>query len=159
STGPLSFTIGDAETPAEALTVTGDSSDHAIVPAAKLVFGGSGSNRTVRVSPAADRFGTVTIFITVRDLDGGATTNRFQLTIRPVNDPPSIAPIADASTLEDTSLVVGFVVSDLETPADALVYTAASSDPALIPPASIVFSGTGANRLATITPATNQFGT
>src|SRR5207247_1060951 len=49
--GPFNFTIGDVETAAASLTVSGSSSNPALVPNANIVFGGSGSNRTVTVTP------------------------------------------------------------------------------------------------------------
>ena len=56
--GPLNFTIGDAETPAASLTLGKASSNPTLVPTNNIVFGGSGSNRTVTVTPAADQNGT-----------------------------------------------------------------------------------------------------
>ena len=41
------------------------SSNAALVPDANIVFGGSGANRTVTVTPLADVFGTATITVTV----------------------------------------------------------------------------------------------
>ena len=53
STGPLEFTVGDPETPAGSLSIFGASTDTNLVPLANLVFGGSGSNRTVTIAPTA----------------------------------------------------------------------------------------------------------
>ena len=50
----LAFTVGDLETAAADLTVTATSSNTALVPDANIVFGGSGANRTVTVTPAAE---------------------------------------------------------------------------------------------------------
>ena len=54
-TGAVAFTIGDAETAAGSLTVTGTSSTPTLVPNANIVFGGSGASRTVTVTPAANQ--------------------------------------------------------------------------------------------------------
>jgi hypothetical protein len=67
STGPIPFTIGDAQTPAASLTLSKSSSNTNLVPAANIVFGGSGSNRTVTVTPAADQVGSALITVTVSD--------------------------------------------------------------------------------------------
>jgi autotransporter-associated beta strand protein len=67
STTALPFTVSDAETDAAALTVTGASSNTALVPTANIVFGGSGTNRTVTVTPALNQTGTATITLTVSD--------------------------------------------------------------------------------------------
>jgi hypothetical protein len=88
-TGDIPFAVGDAETPASGLTVTGSSSNTTLVPNSNITLGGSGANRTVKATPAANRSGTATI--TVRVSDGLATTSdTFVLTVNPVNDLPEI---------------------------------------------------------------------
>src|SRR5262249_59653084 len=57
STGPLSFTVSDVETPAASLTVSGSSSNPTLGPHANIVFGGSGRNRPGTVSAAGGRLG------------------------------------------------------------------------------------------------------
>src|SRR5207249_4987579 len=69
STGALAFTVSDAET--GSLTVAGSSSNTTLVPNANIVFNGSGTNRTVTVTPALNQTGTATITVTVTDKDGG----------------------------------------------------------------------------------------
>ncbi|MEO8428270.1 MAG: hypothetical protein ABI651_14265, partial [Verrucomicrobiota bacterium] len=51
-TGAIAFTVGDAETLAANLTLTGGSSNPSLLPNGNIVFGGSGANRTVRLIPA-----------------------------------------------------------------------------------------------------------
>ncbi|MCD4738040.1 MAG: cadherin-like domain-containing protein, partial [Anaerolineae bacterium] len=82
SVGPVSFTIEDLETPASALTLLAGSSDSTLVPVGSIVFGGSGTNRTVAITPTAGLTGTTTITITV---DDGADTagDTFVLTVEP----------------------------------------------------------------------------
>jgi protocatechuate 3,4-dioxygenase beta subunit len=67
STGTLAFTVSDAETAAASLTVSGASSNTALVPVSAIVFGGSGTNRTVTVTPLANQSGSATITVTVSD--------------------------------------------------------------------------------------------
>jgi len=54
-TSPIPFTIGDAETPANALVLSATSSDSSLVPNTNIVFGGANSNRTVIITPAEMR--------------------------------------------------------------------------------------------------------
>ncbi|MEW6301933.1 MAG: Ig-like domain-containing protein [Verrucomicrobiota bacterium] len=82
STGPLAFTVGDAETPASNLTVSGSSSNPTLVPGSGISFGGSGGNRTVTVTPAATQTGTATITVTVND-GSVSTSTSFVLTVNP----------------------------------------------------------------------------
>ena len=79
--GPLAFTVGDAETAAAALAVTGTSSNAALVPNANIVFAGAGANRTVTVTPAAGLTGTATITLTVTDGFGLTATDTFTVTV------------------------------------------------------------------------------
>jgi len=73
STGPLNFTVGDAETAATALVVTGSSSNPALVPSTNIVFGGTGASRTVTVTPLTNQAGVTTITLGVND--GKVTAN------------------------------------------------------------------------------------
>ncbi len=87
NTGAVAFTIGDVETAAASLTESGTSSNTTLVPNANITFGGSGANRTVTVTPAANQSGTATITVTVND--GLATaSDTFLLTVTAVNDTP-----------------------------------------------------------------------
>lgn len=65
--GPLAFTIGDTETPAASLTITGASSNATLLPQTGIVFGGDGSSRTVTLTPTAGQTGSSTINLTVSD--------------------------------------------------------------------------------------------
>ena len=157
-TGPLSFTVSDAETPAGNLTVTGTSSSLALISNTNIVFGGTVSNRTVTITPLTNQSGTATI--TVNVFDGAATAVRtFVVTVNPVNDVPTLTAIPAVTINQGTNTgAIAFTVGDVETPAGNLTVTGTSSNTTLVPNANIVFSGTGTNRTMTITPA-NQSGT
>ncbi|GEM_PF-4669660 len=104
NTGALPFTIGDVETAVANLTLTGSSSNTTLVPAASIVFGGSGASRTVTITPAPNQSGTSTITVTVSD--GALTANdTFVLTVTAVDDAP--AAVNDSySVLEEDILTV-----------------------------------------------------
>ncbi len=160
ATAPIAFTIGDADTALSSLVVTAVSNAVGLVPnsPAALALGGSGANRTLVVTPAANQFGTAVITLTVSD--GALTASRsFTLTVASVNDPPTIAAIAARTTAEDTPLAVTVIVDDADTPLASLGLQAAVSNPTLVPAGGIVFTGSGASRTATITPARDQSGT
>jgi formylglycine-generating enzyme required for sulfatase activity len=80
NTGAIAFTIGDAQTAAGSLSVSGSSSNTTLVPNADIVFGGSGANRTVTVTPASSQTGTATITVTVSDGSLSAS-DTFLLTV------------------------------------------------------------------------------
>lgn len=70
STPVLSFTIADSDSGAANVTVTVQSSDTDLIPAAGLVLGGSGATRTLQITPAAEAFGTTMITVRAVDPDG-----------------------------------------------------------------------------------------
>ena len=65
--GPIAFTIGDVETPADDLTVSGTSSNITLVPDSSVGIGGSGVSRTVTIVPEMGLSGTTVITISVSD--------------------------------------------------------------------------------------------
>jgi len=159
ATGVLAFTVGDAETAAGSLSVTATSSNLTLLPTANVVLGGSGANRTVTLTPAANQSGTATVTLTVSD--GTATaSDTFILTVLAVNDRPTISAVANQVVVKNSPTgALAFSVSDVETAAGSLTVTAASSNSTLVPGANIVLGGSGANRTVTVTPAANQVGT
>ncbi len=80
ATGAIAFTVGDAELSPSILTVTATSSNTTLLPNANVVLGGSGTSRTVTLTPAAGQNGTSTITLSVTDGAFTATTS-FTLTV------------------------------------------------------------------------------
>src|SRR5438477_259314 len=120
-TAAIPFSIGDVETPAGNLVVSGHSSSPDLVPDANIVFDGSGSNRTFTVIPAVNQSGTASITITVEDGDGASASSSFVLTVNPGNDLPTISHFTDYVTSENTpTAAIPFTVGDVETPAESL---------------------------------------
>ena len=73
---------------------------------------------------------------------------------------PTISAISDQRLAAGyASRPIGFTIGDIETPATVLTLQARSNNPALLPPAQIVFGGMGANRSILFTPAAGQTGT
>nr|AFI78505.1 serine proteinase precursor protein [uncultured bacterium ws156A7] len=146
ATGALAFTIGDLETSPDLLTVSGDSSNTTLVPSGNIVFGGSGANRTVTVTPADDQYGTATISVTVDD-GTDTTVDTFLVTVSAAND----APVADDQSLaakEDTDKAITLTASDVD--GDSLGYSVVTS------PTNGSLSGTAPN--LTYTPNTGYTG-
>ena len=81
STSAVSFTVADAFAPASALSVSGSSSNTTLVPTANIVYGGSGADRTVTVTPASGQTGTATITTTVTDPYGDVSDVAFTLSV------------------------------------------------------------------------------
>jgi subtilisin-like proprotein convertase family protein len=79
-TSAIPFTINDADTPVDNLTVSGSSNNTTLVPNANIAFGGSGANWTVTVSPAANQTGSATITVSVSDGELSTSTS-FVVTV------------------------------------------------------------------------------
>jgi hypothetical protein len=82
STPPIGFTIGDLETPAGSLTLSASSANPSLAPNGNIVFGGSGSNRIVTVTPASGQTGVAPITVTVSDGTNSAAST-FSLMVTP----------------------------------------------------------------------------
>jgi len=78
----IPFTIGDAESAPSTLTLSSNSTYTSMVPLSGISFGGSGSNRTVTITPAAGKTGVAAITVTVSD--GALSTNMtFSVMVTP----------------------------------------------------------------------------
>ena len=78
--GPISFTVGDEETPAAALKLTAQPLNAAMVPLPNIKFGGSGAARTVTITPTVALTGTATITVSVSH-SSNITSEGFGLTV------------------------------------------------------------------------------
>ena len=67
ATSPIWFTVGDAETMAGNLTVTAVSGNPTLVPKANIVFGKSGVQRWVNITPVSSQWGVAPITVSVSD--------------------------------------------------------------------------------------------
>ena len=157
--GPAPFTVRDSQTVASNLTLRAVSSNPSLLPVGNLVFGGSGTNRTLTFTPLSNQLGTAAVTLTVIDAAFGLSNFTFNVTVNPVNDAPTIAPVANVTLDEDAPpTLVSVNVADTDSPLASLVITAVSSNTALLPNANIIPVGVGTNRGLVITPTANQSG-
>ena len=159
----VAFTVTDVDSPTSVLVVQASSTNTALVGPSGLVVTGSGSTRSVAVTPLADRYGEATITLTVSDGAGSSGTS-FPLTVTPVNDVPafgSVPPLVSTTTGVETSFAV--TVTDVDSAGGLLALDAASTNPALLPDTGIlVVAQTSAVNsrtfLVTLTPAAGETG-
>ena len=81
NTPPISFTVSDAESPADQLTVVASSANTNLAPASQIILGGSGTNRTVTIFPRANQIGNTVVTLTVIDPGGMSNQTSFTLVI------------------------------------------------------------------------------
>ena len=84
ATPAIPFTVGDTETPVASLVMTGTSSNPGVVTNAGILFGGSGSTRTVSIVPVANASGTALVTATVSDGTLAASDTFFVTVPEPV---------------------------------------------------------------------------
>lgn len=126
TSSPLPFTIGDDATLPDNLILTAVSSDTTLIPNTGFVFSGAGANRTLSLTPAANRSGKAVITVTVSD--GVLTASRsFTVTVLPTpdslpvpsNSNPVVSTFSDATATpiadNDVTLSSSITVSGLPT--------------------------------------------
>ena len=152
SAGPISFVIGDSESPASSLALSNETSNASLITTNNIVFGGSGANRTVTLTPQTGQQGTATITIYVSDGVNLVSTS-FLLTV----GAPTISSIPNQITSMNTATpALSFTVGDAETGAASVTLSNSFTNPSLI--SSVITSGSGASHTVTVTPATGQTG-
>ena len=150
TTAVVNFTVnGGAD------SVTASADDDTLV--SSIVVG----DDTLTIVPVENANGQSTITVSVLDgPKGDPQTNSFDteftLIVNPVNDPPTIEPILDVTGPEDTDIVVGFTVDDIDTDPSGLAISASSFDPDLVSQDNLVI---GDDDTLTITPTPGSSGT
>ena len=102
---PVTVLVQDNDTPLGNLVLSAVSSNSAIVASSGLVFSGTGSQRTLSLTPVVGSSGNVTITVTVSDGNSSASEN-FALTVT-LNNPPVVTLTSPANNtmVLDTDLV------------------------------------------------------
>ncbi len=147
----VAFTVNDDRTPSENLRLRAYPSNPFLLPVAGLRFEGSGTNRTLTLSPATNQFGQTLVVVAATDAAGDSATRSFLLTVSNVNDAPFISAIPNQTNLYSAeATLVEFVVQDSDSPLEQLQFSATSSNMALMPTNNVAFSGAGTNRTLTL---------
>jgi hypothetical protein len=159
STGLIPVAIQSCSYSADLLTLSATSSDTTLVPnsPANIELGGTGPNRTIKVTPATGHQGQAEITVVVTDPGNQKNTNSFIVVV----GAPSIAAIPDQTTPVNTATAsIPFTVGDPEA-SDSITVTASSSNPTLVQNTDIVVTpatGNSTSRTVKITPQSNQAG-
>src|SRR5262249_12209651 len=133
--GPLTFVVGDRETASSQLTVTASSSNQGLIPDTGLLLAGQGAPRTLTIISAADRSGTATITLSVTDAGGLTARTSFVVTVRSINDPPTLGALGNVVLLQNGG-PVGVALTSISAgggETQALSVRAVSSDPSIVP--------------------------
>lgn len=79
--GPIFFIVGDLDSSPETLTLTARSSNPNLIPDENIVFGGTGTNRSITLTPIKTDPDTSVITVIVTDAHGRSASTTFVLTV------------------------------------------------------------------------------
>lgn len=159
---PLRGITSGAPNEPQTLTVSATSSNPELLPDPVVTYVSPAATGSLTLRPIANASGSSVISVTVSDgaEQNHSITRTFTLTVRPVNDAPTISTIAPISLVQGTtSQAIPFVVNDVDHPVSSLVISTATSRASLIPASGIVIGGQGSDRTLTLTAAPNALGT
>ena len=125
-------------------------------------MGGSGSNRTVRLTPSLHALGNATITVTATDNNNLSNNRTFEVQVVVANTAPTLNPISDVVISEDSGArTVNFsgISSGDASETQVLGVTAISSNPDLIPHPAVTYSSPNSSGSLTFTPVPNAAGT
>ena len=144
--------VTDEDTPASGWVFTSAITDTTIIRS--VVFGlNSTGGFVATVNPTANAVGTTTVTVFVSD---GVTRVSQAFPVTVAENPPTLGPIADQTTIANQSVVIPLQVQDIDTPINELVFSATSSNPSLI--AGVTFDTTGGAVTATVNLVTDATG-
>jgi len=156
----VSFTITDANPAAAFVLAFAANTD--LVPDNGISVEGSGTQRTLVITPAAGRSGSTSIAVNVTSFSGQNQTRTFTLTVTGGQPPPMPrAPVLQGipttlTTQSNTPVSVPFSVQDENLA--TLTFAASSTNETLLPPANVSVTGAGNSRTLTLTPARDRVG-
>ena len=123
-TSTSNITLANATNP-----IWGESSDTNVVDASGFLWGGTGTARTLVVSPRPNAYGSnVVIMIYQQGTNGGVGTGWYYLTVRSVNDAPVFSSIINTNINPGFNLTLANPATDMES--DVLTYSVLSGLPA-----------------------------
>ena len=149
----------------DTLTVIADTTNTALVTNLVVSYTSPDSTGSLSFNLVTNAFGTATITVTVNDgqPSNNIVSRSLTLTVTPVNDPPTLAPLNNLNILENAGMQVVSLIGISPGPGSektqAVSITAMSSNPALIPNPSVNYTSPGSTGTLTFAPLTNQFGT
>lgn len=145
------------------LSVSAVSSDTGLLPTVRVVYSSPNSTATLLLTPAPYAFGNCQVTVSVSDGQGtnGITSRTFGLNVRPVNQAPTLNHIQDLAIAEnapDQKIELTGISSGISNEVQALVLTASSSNPALIPNPTVDYRSPNSTANLSFKPAPGAFG-
>lgn len=151
----MQFVLSDEDIPSVQLSAS--SNNQALLPNFNLQIGGFGGNRNITITPGFNQLGSGVVTITAVNRQGQTATMTINVTVTPLQIPPTITPIGNITIGVNQTARPQFTVTDqfLST----LRFLSESSNPALILSQNISVVGGGNVRTLFLTPTTDRTGT
>ncbi|MCP4538326.1 MAG: tandem-95 repeat protein [Chloroflexi bacterium] len=145
------------------LAMTASSTNTALLPHPTVVYSngvGTYTSGELVLDPVADQFGLATVIVTITD-GLSETVRTFQVTIAPVNDPPTLDAIPDLQTYENAGVQVVNLTgigTGATNETQSLTVTASSSYPGLIPHPTVTYVSPDSSGSLSFAPVAEQYG-
>jgi hypothetical protein len=159
----LSGISSGATNESQTLTITASSGNTGLIPTPTVTYTSPDATGSIAFAPVAYASGSATITVTVND--GGTSNNiisrTFAVTVNPVNQAPTLNPLANVTINENASLQtvsLSGITSGAANELDMLSVTASSSNPALIPTPTVSYTSPNATGSIKFTPAALAYG-
>ncbi|SHG54634.1 gliding motility-associated C-terminal domain-containing protein [Chryseolinea serpens] len=141
------------------LTVVSDNT--ALIPQPTFTYNGTATTATVAFKPLPDAFGVATITVKILDTGFAEHSTTFTITVNPVNDAPTLNPIAYGPILEDADLqlipLAGISTGGGED--QVLTVTASTNKPELFEILEVVYTSPQATGTLKVKTKANANGT
>jgi hypothetical protein len=139
--GPLTVSIEGWSAPLGNPTLTASSSNTNLIPTQNILFGGTGTNRTMTIVPDTNGSGLCYITINVTGAYGASASTTFALNVNHVNQPPQF--VGDPPIIAQPYQLYSYTVNVTDPdPDDTLQVTAQVPSWLSFDPATRVLSGT-----------------
>lgn len=154
----LSGISAGSATEDQTLTITAVSSNPDVVPHPTVKYLSPAATGSLSLTPKPDAFGVATISVTVNDGHSMAntTTKSFVVTVTPVNDVPTLNPIAAVVVNENAGaqmIALTGIGSGSVQEEQTITVTTASSNPALVLTPAVSYVSPASTGSLTFTPA------
>lgn len=151
----------------QTLTISARSDNQSLILDPTITYTSPDTTGTLSFAPVSDAYGSATITVTVKDsggtLNGASDTVQasFTVTVSPVNDSPSLDPLADLVIDEDApqqTVALTGIGSGATNESQILSVRAWSSDTSKIPDPTVDYTSANLTGSISFTPVPDAFG-
>ena len=141
----------------QTLSLTAASADAALFTNPTVAYTSPNTTAALAVTPAVDAFGSTTVTATVSDAGAAnaTMTRTFTVTVRPINDPPTLTPLADRSAVAGAgaqSVALSGIGTGAANEPQVLAVTGSSSDVTILTDVTVTYASPSATGSVSFTP-------